>query len=176
MKQILFALALFCGVPALAQTATFKDIQQNNKGQYTEYNSPDNGSFNVGDTITIGKPAVGKDFSCVGIAGLLGQSLAPANIKHAGSTAIIKKIEIQFGTLTIKTFKPLSNKSNFGFNITNIELAIANGEVKSNGKPTEMSSADALSKLKTEKEKLDLGVITQEQYEVKKKELMKFIK
>jgi len=30
--------------------------------------------------------------------------------------------------------------------------------------------------LKTEKEKLDLGVITQQQYEAKKKELMKFIK
>jgi len=176
MKQILFGLALFCGVSAMAQTATFNDIQQNNRGQYTEYLSPDNGSFKVGDTITIGKPATGKDFSCVGIAGLMGQSLVPADIKLSGSKAVIKKIEIQFNTLTIKTFKPLSHVASFGFNITNIELAIANGEVKSNGKSNEMSSVDALSKLKTEKEKLDLGVITQEQYEVKKKELMKFIK
>jgi len=176
MKQILFGLALFCGVSAMAQTATFNDIQQNNRGQYTEYLSPDNGSFKVGDTITIGKPATGKDFSCVGIAGLMGQSLVPADIKLSGSKAVIKKIEIQFNTLTIKTFKPLSHVASFGFNITNIELAIANGEVKSNGKSNEMSSVEALSKLKTEKEKLDLGVITQEQYEVKKKELMKFIK
>ena len=176
MKQILLVFSLFWGVSVFAQTATFNDIQQNNRGQYTEYLSPDNGSFKVGDTITIGKPATGKDFSCVGIAGLMGESLVPANIKHSGSQAIIKKIDIQFNTLTIKTFKPLSHSANFGFNITNIELAIAHGEIKSNVKPNVMSSADALTKLKTEKEKLDLGVITQEQYEVKKKELMKFIK
>lgn len=34
MKQILFGLALFCGVSAMAQTATFNDIQQNNRGQF----------------------------------------------------------------------------------------------------------------------------------------------
>ena len=168
--------ALFWGVSVIAQTATFNDIQQNNRGQYTEYITPDNASFKVGDTITLGKPAVGKDFSCVGISGLMGQSLVSANIKHSGSKAIIKKIEIQFGILTIKTFKPLSNTANFGFNITNVEIAMANGEVKSKVKPIEMSSDEALSKLKTEKEKLDLGVITQEQYEAKKKELMKFIR
>ena len=176
MKQILFILALFCGASVFAQTATFSDIQQNNRGQYTEYLSPDNGSFKVGDTITLGKPASGQDVSGVGIAGLMGESLVPASIKHSGSQAIIKKIDIQFNTLTIKTFKPFSHSASFGFNITNIELAIAHGEVKSNVKPTVMSSEEALSKLKTEKEKLDLGVITPEQYEMKKKELIKFIK
>ena len=172
MKQILFVLALFCGRSVFAQTATFKDVLHNNRGQYAEYISSDDVSFKVGDTITLGKPATGKDFSCVGISGLLGESLVPANIEHSGSKAIIKKIDIQFNTLTIKTFKPLSHTANFGFNITNIEIAIANGEVISNV----MSSADALAKLKTEKDKLDLGVITQEQYEMKKKELIKFIK
>ena len=172
MKQILFGLALFCSTSVFSQTATFKDILQNNRGQYTEYITPDNESFKVGDTITLGKPATGIDFSCVGISGLLGQTLVPANIRHSGSRAIIKKIVIEFNTLTIKTFKPISHTSNFGFNITNIEIAIAYGEVKS----LVMSSTDALSRLKTEKEKLDLGVITQDQYEIKKKELMKFIK
>ena len=176
MKQILLVFVLFWGVSVSGQTATFNDIQKNNNGQYTEYISTNDVRFKVGDTIMIGKPASGKDFSCVGIAGLMGQSLAPANIKHAGSKAIIRKIEIQFGTLTIKTYKPLSNAANFGFNITNVEIAMENGEVKSNGKSIGMSSEQALSKLKTEKEKLDLGVITPEQYESKKKELIKYIK
>lgn len=176
MKQILFVFAFFCGVSVFAQTATFNDIQQNNRGQYTEYISTDDVHFKVGDTITVGKPASGKDFSCVGISGLMGQSLAPANNKFSGSKVVIKKIDIQFNTLTIKTFKPLLNGANFGFNIINVELAIASGEIKSTVKPYVMSSEEALKKLRTEKEKLDLGVITQEQYEGKKKELMKFIK
>ena len=38
-----------------------------------------------------------------------------------------------------------------------------------------MSSNDAIELLKTYKSKLDLGIITQEEYDLKKKELMKFI-
>ena len=172
MKQILVVLALFCSMSVFAQTATFKDVQQSHKGQYSEYITENNVSFKVGDTITLGKPASGNDFSCVGISGLMGETLVPANIKHSGSKAIIKKIIIQFDVLTIKTSKPLSHSANFGFNITNLEIAMAHGEITANA----MSSADALTKLRTEKNKLDLGVITQEQYEIKKKELMKFIK
>ena len=173
IKQILFVLALFWSISGFAQTATFTDILMNKRGNYDQYISPDNGSFKVGDTLTLGKPATGKYFSCVGFHGLLGETLISADINDAGSKAVIKRIVIQYNILTIKTFKPLlSNASNFGFNINNLEIAIANGEIICNV----ISSEDALTKLETERKKLDLGVIKPEQYEIKKKEFMKYIK
>jgi hypothetical protein len=39
-----------------------------------------------------------------------------------------------------------------------------------------MTSDDALKELKKAKDKLDLGLITKEEYEVRKLELIKFIK
>ena len=42
-------------------------------------------------------------------------------------------------------------------------------------KPQEMTSEDALNELKKAKDKLDLGLISKEDYEAKKTELVKFI-
>jgi hypothetical protein len=52
------------------------------------------------------------------------------------------------------------------------ESAIENGEIKSK----KMSSDDALTELKRYKDKLDLGLITQKEYDEKKTELSKLIK
>ena len=53
-----------------------------------------------------------------------------------------------------------------------IEDAILVGEIKSFG----MTSDEALTELKKAKDKLELGIITQEQYDLKKAELTPFIK
>jgi hypothetical protein len=52
-----------------------------------------------------------------------------------------------------------------------IEDAIKHGEVLSLG----MTSDEALSELKKAKDKLDLGLITEEEYEKIKSELIKYI-
>jgi hypothetical protein len=52
------------------------------------------------------------------------------------------------------------------------ESTIDFGEITSKG----MTSDDALSELKKAKDKLDLGIITKEEYEAKRTELVKFIK
>lgn len=57
--------------------------------------------------------------------------------------------------------------------LVDIELAIETKEVRPYGV---MSSDEALTALKAEKDKLDLGLITQEQYDNRKTELAKFIK
>ena len=80
LKLILLLLALFCSISGFAQTATFTDVLMTNRGNYNEYISPDNGSFKVGDTLTLGKPATGKYFSCVGFHDLLGETLISADI------------------------------------------------------------------------------------------------
>jgi hypothetical protein len=53
-----------------------------------------------------------------------------------------------------------------------LEDAILVGEIKSFG----MTSDEALTELKKAKDKLDLGIITQEEYDLKKAELTPFIK
>ena len=90
---------------------------------------------------------------------------------YSGTPVILKKIKEQ----TIKGIK----KTYFvvgGGNITNynimIEEAIASGEIKTNG----MTSDNALAELKKWKDKLDLELITQDEYNKKKSELLKFIK
>ena len=85
IKQILFVLALFWSISGFAQTATFTDILMNKRGNYDQYISPDNGSFKVGDTLTLGKPATGKYFSCVGFHDLLGETLISADINDTWS-------------------------------------------------------------------------------------------
>ena len=52
------------------------------------------------------------------------------------------------------------------------ENALQSGEIKGYG----MSSDDALKELKKEKDKLDLGLITEEESNKRKEELMKYIK
>ena len=56
--------------------------------------------------------------------------------------------------------------------VNSVEDAIANGELKSFG----MTSDEALTELKKCKDKLDLGLMTQEEYNKKKTELSKLIK
>ena len=64
------------------------------------------------------------------------------------------------------------NNSTIPDNILKFENAIYYKEINSKG----MSSDDALNELKRAKDKLDLGIISKEEYEVKRLELIKFIK
>ena len=57
-------------------------------------------------------------------------------------------------------------------NTIKFEIALSSGEVKGFG----LSSDDALAQLKKAKDKLDLGLITQEEFEKLKAELAKYIK
>lgn len=55
----------------------------------------------------------------------------------------------------------------------NIELAIESNEIRSNGI---MTSEEAMTELKSAKDKLDLQIITQAEFDAKKQELINFIK
>jgi len=171
MKKLFLIGLLFFSIETFSQTATFKDLQDGNKGSYTEYITTNNESFKVGDTITIGTAAREKSFSYVYFSSGMGIQ-TPLPIVFSNCKAIIKKININSGNmLVIKTLKPLSGVP-YPLLIGQIDEAIAQGEVKSNV----ITSTDALTKLKTEKDKFDLGIITKEQYEAKKADLVKYIK
>ena len=63
-----------------------------------------------------------------------------------------------------------------GLACTNFEEAIATKEIVVKANQEDVASEAALQELKKWKEKLDLQIITQEEYDAKKAELMKLIK
>jgi len=87
---------------------------------------------------------------------------------------VIKKIRIAGSSRTgyKASFQTKATAvSNF---FVDFESALKSGELV--GKKGTISSAEAINELKKAKEKLDLGLITQEEYDKKKSELVKFIK
>ena len=98
---------------------------------------------------------------------------------RAGGVATIKRIQCvpvdPFNKMTCgcKIFLVLNRG---GLACTNFEEAIATKEVVVKANLDDMASDAALQELKKWKEKLDLQIITQEEYDAKKAELMKKIK
>ena len=156
-----FVLISFAG---FGQTATIKDVQQNNKGDYQSYVTATGEVFNIGDTITIGKPTRGEDFTY--IREFETSNCYPLTLQDIHKSLVIKRILIGRNQIQIYSGKP------FRTIILNIDEALLQGEIVSK----QISSEQALKLLKEEKDKLDLELISKEQYEAKKIELRKYIK
>jgi hypothetical protein len=149
------------------------NVQKRPKGQFTAYESKDGSLYNIGDKITIGVPSSNKTFAFItegdGFLLPITQLLASAS----GQQVEIKRIDIggskRTGFYASLRCKGLIGLSNYSIQLEN---AISVGEVKSFG----MTSDEALAELKKAKDKLDLELITQEEYEVIKSDLKKYIK
>jgi hypothetical protein len=143
------------------------------EGEITEYIAKDGSIYKVGDQVTIGVPSSNKTFAFLSTGDGIMTPLVPLGINVSGQKADIIKFRIS-GTRRSGFTIWLKAKSPYGIGNYNVDFenAILNGEIKSYG----MTSNEALEELKRTKEKLDLGLITQEEYETKKKELVKFIK
>jgi len=165
-RLLLGFLVLF--INGFSQTLTFNDVQSNPKGTFTEYISSSGQSFKVNDTLTLGVPFRNENFDFV--VQNAGIAYYPLPGILSGGKVIITKIKIEGKRLKVNTTTPPGNI--YSLSITNFEEAIKQGEIKSK----HLSSDEALKKLKSEKEKLDLGLITQEEYNTKKAELIKYIK
>lgn len=166
-KQIITVLLLAAALVGRAQTCTTEDVKANKEGNYSSYTNNNNEVFAVGDTLRFGKAAGVSTYK------YLSNSLAAVALSSNAvcSAAVIKKISVKKQRLEVTTKKPL-NGGLGGVFVSDLDQAIAAGEVIT----SVLTSDQALSKLKTEKDKLDLGVITPEQYEAKKQELSKYIK
>lgn len=142
-------------------------------GKFESYLSKDGTIYKVGEFLDIGLPS-GTNGRFV----LIQQIDIAGNILVVGSNAInthceIKKIRVignkrQGYKVQLQT-KGTSSIDNYFFNL---EDAIVAGEIKSKG----MTSDQAMKELKTAKDKLDLGLITQAEYDKVKAELIKYIK
>lgn len=201
MKKALTFILLISSLFTYAQTVTYQDIQAQRSardltgrkggGDITEYVASDGVSYKIGSTITYGYPTNGKyyvyykdvtgswinamtDESNNAASSAANQEVAERVENRAGGVATIKRIQC----LPIDPFNKLNSGCKIylvlnrgGLACTNFEEAIAVGEVQTKMK----SSEAALQELKKWKEKLDLQIITQEEYDAKKKELMKYI-
>ncbi len=201
MKKALTFILLISSLFTYAQTVTYQDIQAQRSardltgrkggGDITEYVASDGVSYKIGSTITYGYPTNGKyylyfkdvtgswlnvmtDDSDNAASSAANQEVAERVENRAGGVATIKRIQC----IPIDPYNKLSSGCKIylvlnrgGLACTNFEEAIAVGEVQTKMK----SSEAALQELKKWKEKLDLQIITQEEYDAKKAELMKYI-
>lgn len=153
---------------SFGQKATYEDvISKKVKGRINTYISKSGEEFSVGDTITLGVAFRNEQFDF--IQQNAGIAVYPLPNTASGSLVTIKKITIRSKTTLISTTKPQGLV--YALLITNVEGALENREIVSRI----LSSDEALEELKKWKSKLDLDLITSEEYEAKKKELAKYI-
>lgn len=196
---LLFVVFCFC---SYAQTVTYQDLLDQKPAKeltgkkggdnITAYVASDGVTYKIGSTITYGYPTNGKyyvyfqdatgswvnaltDNSQNSADAAANREVAERVENRAGGVATIKRIEC----LPVDPFNKLTSGCKIrlvlnrgGLVCTNFEEAISTGEIK-----TQMKTSDAaLLELKQWKEKLDLQLITQEEYDAKKAELMQYIK
>lgn len=135
---------------------------------HDEYISKDGSLYKVGDTIKINKPLSNDKFSFISDR----FTQISATSKIIGVPFIIKNIMvIGFKNTGYELCMILKNPM-IPDQVLKFESAIENREIKSKI----MSSEDALIDLKKYKDKLDLGLISQKEYDDIKTQLSKFIK
>lgn len=166
---------MLIGTVSFAQELKHSDLKnlKNTKTKFTTYIGKDGGVYKVGEKLTLGLPSglqsVDKNFTFVNEGAVM---LTPVTGLNAGTSSEI----IRFGLVGTKRsgYSVLVRSKGFiGIQNYSIDLenAIAAGEVVSTG----MTSDQALNELKKAKDKLDLGLITQEQYDTIKAEMAKII-
>jgi hypothetical protein len=181
MKKVIFLMMalMMCFVTTItAQSDTLKYSDLSGsvkpKGEYTHYLSKDGVVYSVGDELTLGFPSNGNVYTTC----FQGDGVFIAMTPLVGSTNANTKI-------TIKRFI-ISGTKKTGFSVLfrttgligtlpytiQYENALIIGEIKGFG----MTSDEALAEFKKAKDKLDLGLITQEEFDKLKLELSKYIK
>ncbi|MCQ2341985.1 MAG: SHOCT domain-containing protein [Paludibacteraceae bacterium] len=184
MKKSLFILLAAIATTAMAQTITYEQIQNATdpkaefQKEYSEYVASDGHTYKVGDNITIGMPQSNKTFAfmtseldlsatIMGDGGLTGISA-----KFARSNMEIKQIKVNRNKKRGASVIFRTYLSGLGGVLVQIENCLASGEIVSQG----MTHDKALEELKKAKDKLELDIITQEEYNQIKADLMPYLK
>jgi len=169
-----FTLTVF-GQDTLKYSDLQGSIRPKTTTEFTVYQAKDGSIYKIGDTLTIGVPSSNKTFAYITQGDGLITPITPLFASASGDKTIIKRFDV-VGTKKSGFYVSVRSKGYYGALTGNysskFEIAIENGEIKSFG----MTSDEALAELKKWKDKLDLGLITQAEYDAKKAELIKFIK
>jgi hypothetical protein len=175
MKKLLLVILSSISLSAFSQTLDYTDLNKSNKptGTFEKYISSTDDTYSVGDTLKIGAPSgVNGRFVYITRVDIVGTVSYPGT-EAANTNAVIKKIRVggnkRSGFKASFQTKGATSIDNYFFFL---EDAIASGEIKSKG----MTSDQALLELKKAKDKLELELITQEEYDKLKVEYAKYIK
>lgn len=194
MKRIILTIALLVSTIGFTQTELIdnpvnfeqvkalkekSDAKLLTKEGITQYSASNGVVIKLGDKFKINRPEGGaKTFVSIQNKPTIMDSFAMNNFNATVNTSM-SNTEITIKTLAIsgtrktgfKTIAELSTCGTCNNLIVDIELAIETKEIRTNG----ITKEDAISKLKEQKELLDLGMITKEDYEKTKQELTPFI-
>jgi hypothetical protein len=170
MIKNIFLLLILVAYSSYSQDLSFKkDFDKSSKrSDYKTYFSKDSIVFKINDVIKIGIPS-NSSFKYIFIFQSLGYLPMSVTENHL-LDGECKIISISIAGTKSKGFTPyvqIRNQKGMFFSI-DIENAISSGEIT-----TGLTENEVLEILKKEKEKLELGIITQEQFEKRKTELMK---
>jgi len=173
MKQILVvAITLIASLSSFSQNLKHSDLSgELQTKQFESYVSKDGTNFKVGEKIKIGLPSSQTNFVYIQhVDPLAGTSVVGSN--YANAEVEIKKIQVSGNFKKgYKVWVITNGGVALGKLYFDIETALQTKEVKGDG----LSSDEALTQLKKAKDKLDLGLITQEEFNKLKSELSKFI-
>lgn len=200
MKKLVLLLSIITVSQIYAQNVekmTYEDTQNYEqyvkfkRGNLKEFITSNKTSISVGDTLTLGKPfVISSDKDSYSYSGLIAGkisgigSLLSENLStdYKNEKVIVKKLSYyHLGSKKkpisiIIYFKPLHGA--FGMNAnaycTDLNLAIKRGELISGKTP--MTKEKAISLLKEAKSELNLGILTQKEFDLKKESLLKIIK
>jgi len=155
------------------QEIKHSDLSTATRGEFTSYVASDGAVYKIGDRIKIGVPSSNKTFAFITEGDGILLPISNLTAASSGQETEIKKIWVvgnkRAGYSVSFRTKGITGLSNYTIQFEN---ALETGEVKGYG----MSSDDALAELKKAKDKLDLGLITKEEYEKIKADLVKYIK
>jgi hypothetical protein len=155
------------------QEIRFADLATAQRGEFTSYLASDGAVYKIGDRIKIGVPSSNKTFTFITEGDGILVPITSLTSFASGTETEIKRIFVygskRAGYAVSFRTKGYTGVSNYTIQFEN---ALSVGEVKGFG----LSSDDALDQLKKAKDKLDLGLITQEEFDILKAELSKYIK
>ena len=137
----------------------------------TKYTASDGSEWTVGQRVTFGTASGANVFTFISMGDGIISPVTQAGAGWGGHEGEIKKIRVS-GTKRQGRMLWLTCKGPMQPFHIKLEQAIASGEIVTDG----YTSDQALEELKKAKDKLNLGLITQEEFDQLKAELSKFIK
>jgi hypothetical protein len=172
---LLFSTSIIVNAQDLQDTLKFKDLEiatTKPSGDYGFYITKSGTILRIGDVIKIGLPSAINEFSFIWTGdGVLAFFKAPSN--YSGMKTEITKFKIAGNKRIGYSVWAIGKGPSATLPIwVGYETALSAGEIKSDV----MSSDEALAELKKTKDKLDLGLIGQSEYDSIKLELIKLIK
>ena len=145
---------------------------------YRTYISQDGSKYSIGDKITLKFPTNnGKTFNYAFSQALLSSKYDQLPATFSNKTYEIKVIYVKnmgYGKNAVKTvyFKTKNVGGLGNYIIIEIENALSSKEVKSNT----ITEEEAIAEIKKAKDKLELGLITQKEFDTIKQSMIKYIK